>query len=304
MSSDLPSLGSTIENTDETATAAVDGLGDALAQLDGVRAGEVDESVLPEFEREDTSDEIVSTRPALQALNEQQLDALREFRDEGVEHRPALLRWLLRLQYRTLGRLPDYWYFHIATDPTALACVLTGPTRGVYNRRGETNVTPKEAWGTRRRLVARYLRPACREAFRFLRPKATEYLDDEYDPEKMAALAMRPALDEHYQRQEEALAEFHEGFESADVLDAWLQRLDAATFGTMKAVHPEFDYELTTTRLQPELSTSSEQMYVEARERIIARFLLPACNVAVRELAERAGESDDQETTASSGVEL
>ncbi|QZX98733.1 hypothetical protein [Halobaculum rubrum] len=301
MSSELPSLGG---DTDETAAGAVDGLADALDQLDEPRSGAVDESVLPEFEIEETGDEIESTRPALQALNEQQLEALREFRDEGVEHRPALLRWLLRLQYRTLGRLPDYWYSHIATDPTALACVLTGETRGVYNRRGETKITPADAWCTRRRLVARYLRPACREAFRFLRPKAAEYLEGNRDPEKMAALAMRPALDEHYSRQERAIAEFHEGFDSVAVLDEWLQRLDAATFGTMKAVEPDFDYQLTTSRLQPELTTCSEPMYVEERERIIAWNLLPACNVAVRELADQAGESQDEEKTASSGVEL
>jgi len=186
---------------------AVEGLQSMAKAIDDVAEGglEAQDSVLPEFELEDQNDDrLQPTRPALQNLNERQLEALREFRDRGVEHRPALLRWLLRLQYRTLGRLPDFWFHHIATDPTALACVLTGPNRGVYGERDQTNITSAEAWATRRRLVALYLRPACRDAFRTLRPKATEYLDDDKDPEKMAALAMRPALDEHYQRQERA----------------------------------------------------------------------------------------------------
>jgi len=283
--------------------AAVDG---DLDVLDGEAAtDEVAETVLPEFEPVDhDDDELQPTRPALANLNEQQLEALREFRDEGVEHRPELLRWLLRLQFRTLGRLPDYWYHHVATDPTALACVLTGENRGAYGEKDGTKVTAREAWAARRRLVAKYLRPACRDAFRTLRPKATEYLDDEKDPDKMAALAMRPALDEHYQRTERALAQFHRGFETEDALDEWLHQLDLATFGAIKAVESDFDYVLLTDESAPDLYLSDAERYVEARESIMARYLLPATNVAVRELAERAGESDDETSDHSGGVDV
>lgn len=296
--------------TEVIAADAVDGLTALLEEVQHVTDGvedveEVAETVLPEFDPDrDDDDELQPTRPALQNLNEQQLDALREFRDEGVAHRPALLRWLLRLQFRTLGRLPDYWYHHVATDPTALACVLTGPNRGAYGEVDGTNITPAEAWATRRRLVAKFLRPACRDAFRTLRPKATEYLDDQKDPDKMAALAMRPALDEHYQRQERALAQFWRGFESEDDLDEWLHELDMATFGAIKAVEPDFDYVLLTDASAPDLYLSDEERYVEARERIMARYLLPATNVAVRELAERAGESDDETSDHSGGVDV
>lgn len=277
------------------------------ADADAVEASDaVAETVVPEFEPldRDDDDELRPTRPALANLNEQQLEALREFRDEGVEHRPALLRWLLRLQFRTLGRLPDFWYHHVATDPTALACVLTGPNRGAYGVRDGTDVTPSEAWAARRRLVAKYLRPACRDAFRALRPKATEYLDDEKDPDKMAALAMRPALDEHYQRTEHALDQFHRGFDSEDDLDEWLHELDLATFGAIKAVESDFDYVLLTDESAPDLYLSDAERYVEARESIMARYLLPATNVAVRELAERAGESDDETSDHSGGVDV
>jgi len=263
------------------------------------------DDVLPEFDPDfDEDDELQPTRPALQNLNERQLEALDEFRDQGVEHRPALLRWLLRLQYRTLGCLPDLWYHHVATDPTALACVLTGPNRGQYGARPETNISPAEAWATRRRLVAMYLRPACREAFRTLRPKATEYLDDKKNPEKMAALAMRPALDEYYQRQETALSSFHDGFDSEQQFDQWLHELDLATFGSIKAVSPDFDYRLLTDPSAPALYLSDDQAHIEARDRIMARFLLPATNVAIRELAQRAGESDDETAEHSGGVEV
>ncbi|NEU56755.1 hypothetical protein [Halorussus sp. MSC15.2] len=300
------------------AADAAEGVTETVRQIQAFVEGDVDveqvetasdevaETVLPEFEPvdSDADDELQPTRPALANLNEQQLEALREFRDEGVEHRPELLRWLLRLQFRTLGRLPDYWYHHVATDPTALACVLTGENRGAYGEKDGTDVTPQEAWAARRRLVAKYLRPACRDAFRTLRPKATEYLDDDKNPDKMAALAMRPALDEHYQRTERALAQFHRGFENEDDLDEWLHHLDLATFGAIKAVESEFDYVLLTDESAPDLYLSDAERYVEARERIMARFLLPATNVAVRELAERAGESDDETSDHSGGVDV
>lgn len=304
-------------DSEALAADAVEGMTEVVDQLQALADGDLDlgdtdldrdevaETVLPEFEPEDREDdELQPTRPALANLNEQQLEALREFRDEGIEHRPALLRWLLRLQFRTLGRLPDYWYHHVATDPTALACVLTGENRDAYGEKDGTSVTASEAWAARRRLVAKYLRPACRDAFRTLRPKATEYLDDEKDPDKMAALAMRPALDEHYQRCERALAQFHRGFASEDDLDEWLHQLDLATFGAIKAVESDFDYVLLTDQSAPELYLSDDERYVEARESIMARYLLPATNVAVRELAERAGESDDETSDHSGGVDV
>ncbi len=305
-------------DSEALAADAAEGMTEAVRRLQAVADGDLGaldsatadddaaETVLPEFEPldRDDDDEFQATRPALANLNERQLKALREFRDDGVEHRPELLRWLLRLQFRTLGRLPDYWYHHVATDPTALACVLTGENRGAYGEKDGTDVTPSEAWAARRRLVAKYLRPACRDAFRTLRPKATEYLDDEKDPDKMAALAMRPALDEHYQRTERALAQFHRGFDVEDDLDEWLHQLDLATFGAIKAVASDFDYLLLTDESAPDLYLSDAERYVEARESIIARFLLPATNVAVRELAERAGESDDETADHSGGVDV
>jgi hypothetical protein len=112
-------------DTDSEALAAdaVEGMTETVRQLQAAADGDLDvldgeastdevaETVLPKFEPEDRDDdELQPTRPALANLNEQQLETLREFRDEGVEHRPALLRWLLRLQFRTLGRLPDYWH--------------------------------------------------------------------------------------------------------------------------------------------------------------------------------------------------
>ncbi|WP_435099621.1 hypothetical protein [Halarchaeum sp. P4] len=264
-------------------------------------------SVLPDFEPEDEHDEdrIETYRPALATLHQQQMETLRGFLQNGVETRRGLLTWLLRLQYRTLGRLPDYWYFNIATRPSALAVVLTGDERGQYGERDGTDITLKEARSFRRRLVARYLRPACRDAFRELRTRAVEYLDeDNPDPEKMAALAMRPALDEHYQRQEAALEDLLDGFESVDALDEWLHDLDLATFGAIKEVEPEFDFLLLDDAVARRACLRDEPRYVLARERIAARYLLPAFNVAVRTLAEKAGETNLATSEHSGGVEV
>lgn len=268
-------------------------------------SSEVETAVLPEFEPESREeDEELLTRPSLVHLNQEQLEALRDFKRNGVHNRRELLHWLLRLQYRTLGKLPDFWYYHIATRPAALSVVLTGDERGSYGR-GETDVSPDEAEHFRRRLVAKYLRPACRDALRELRTSSNEYLEEALDVEKMASLAMRPALDEFYQRQEEALQSFLDGFDDVDALDEWLHELDLATFGAIKDVDDEFDYRvLNETVTQRACLNKRAERYELARERIAARFLLPAFNLAVREVAEKAGETDLTSRDESGGVEV
>lgn len=264
-------------------------------------------TVLPEMDVDDEPEdaEPTSYRPALDALNREQEQALREFKREGVGTRGELLGWLLRLQYRTLGRLPDYWYYHVATRPGALAVVLTGEKRGSYGARESTNVTLEEASAFRRRLVARYLRPACRDAFRDLRTSAVEYLDDKRpDPERMAALAMRPALDEFYSIQVDALEEFLAGFGDVDALEDWLHELDKATYGEIKAVERHLDYKILDSPVARRIMLRDAPRYAQARERFAARYILPATNVAVRSLAEQAGESDVSDSDGSGGVDV
>jgi hypothetical protein len=245
-------------------------------------------------------------RPALAALNSEQQAALEEFKADGAETRRDLLHWLLRLQYRTLGRLPDFWYFNVATRPGALAVVLTGDERGSYGARNGTNISLAEAAAYRRRLVARYLRPACRDAFRELRTSAIEYLDDDQtpDPDRMAALAMRPALDESYQLQRDALDELLDGFGTVDALEQWLHELDSATYGEIKTVEPDLGFEILDNRTARRVMLRDEERYATARERFAARYLLVACNVSVRELALHAGEADVRESEETGGVGL
>lgn len=263
-------------------------------------------TVLPDLDRDEyEADYIESVRPALTNLSQEQQAALDDFRDNGLLDRPALLQWLLKLQYRTLGRLPDYWFTHVSTDPSALAVVLTGPHRGEYGAKKETRITPEEAWQMRRKLVAVYLRPAARDAFRELRTKAVEYTDgNRPDPEKMAAFAMRPALEEHYQRQREALRAFTEGFDSELALDRWCHELDLATFGAIKRIEPRFDALIQNEPLAPDLYLSDESRYVNTREAIAARFLLPATNVAVRQVALTSGEASNEKREKTTGVEV
>lgn len=263
------------------------------------------ETVLPQMEEPDAGDDRPdSYRPALDALSREQERALREFKHEGVGTRDALLEWLLRLQYRTLGRLPDFWYYHVSTRPGALAVVLTGDERASYGARDETTVSLEEAASYRRRLVARYLRPACRDAFRELRTSAIEYLDESPDPDRMAALAMRPALEEHYDLQEETVADLLAGFGGLDDLEDWLHRLDKATFGEIKSVEPDLDYRILDNRTARRIMLRQEERYRIARERMAARYLLPATNVATRQLSAQAGEIPESEAVDSGGVEI
>lgn len=267
---------------------------------------EAAETVLPDLDRDRFDDgEIESVRPALANLNAEQLAALEDVRDNGLPDRRALLMWLLKCQFRTLGRLPDYWYTHVATDPVALAVMLTGEERGSYGSQDGTRISPREAFQARRRLVAVYLRPACRDAFRELRTKAVPYTNGEKpDPSKVAAFAMRPDLEEHYQRQREALRSFIEGFDTEREVDQWVHEFDLATFGAIKTIEPRFDAKLLNEPLAPELYLSDERRYRRTRESIAARYVLPATNVAVREVVLTSDEDPTEEREETKGVQV
>jgi hypothetical protein len=247
-------------------------------------------TALPDMERETDDDGPIETRPALSQLHESQLDALREFRDSGVGSRRELIKWLNRLQFRTLGEIPHEWFFRVVTDPVALSIMI--PSQD-WTRAG-AEITETEGRAVRRRLVSRFLRPACRDAFRQLRPDATEWIEEDDGPipdaETIDVLALRPALDSHLERQESVISEWISGMDSTDECEAWLHRLDRATWGEIKRVDAGFDHTILTGPSAPELWLDDSREWIETRERIVGRFLLPATNAAVRQLVSRSKE--------------
>jgi len=243
-------------------------------------------------DKEDRADG--SPFPALDALNQAQTQALDRFREAGFESRRDLLIWLHELEYQTLGRMPWWWHYEMATKSAALEVLITGEEADRYR----DEVSPATAREERRHLAAKYLRPAFRSAYRELRTAATEYLDEDIEPEKAGSFVLRPALETFYSRQHTALQDLLDGFESRAALETWLHDLDRATHGGINAVERQlemqFDVQLVSKPTIREAMLSPDGAEAQnARERIAARWLLPACNLSVRQLAAQVGESPD-----------
>ena len=241
----------------------------------------------------DSGRRLRSHRPALEGLHRDQKESLASFRD-GFDSRRDLLWWSHDFQYLSLGRVKDGFYFGVATRPTLLAVALTGPRREELRPDVDLDVAESE----RRRLVSAYLRPACEAAFRDLRDRATEYLDEERpDSAAIATVAARPALEEHQKLQEKRIESFLDGFDDLADVEEWLHDLDMALFGSMLAVEPNFDHKLLSGVVERRVVLEDDERYKRERERWVARYLLPACNVSVRKLVASAGESAETESS-------
>jgi len=254
--------------------------------------------LLPDFEVDDgdVDDLADGPYPALDALNSVQRNALDRFREEGFADRREFTLWLHDLQYHTLGRVPWWWFYDICTNTVALSVVITSSQREEYR----DSISPAEAKSERRRLTAKYLRPACRRAYRELRTKATEYLDEDVDFEQSNSFALRPALNSYHDRQHQALTSFLDGFESIAGLEEWLHELDRITNGSIndieRQLEMQFDVQMVSNKTARRAATSPDDpRYQNVRERIAARWILPATNVSVQELALKAGESTETE---------
>jgi len=254
--------------------------------------------LLPDFEVDEGGDRDVDADltegpyPALDALNSVQRTALDRFRDEGFADRRAFILWLHDLQFHTLGRIPWWWFYDICTNTVALSVVITSEQRQEYR----DSISPAEAKNERRRLASKYLRPACRRAYRELRTKADEYLDEDIDFEKSNAFALRPALNAYHERQHAALQSFLAGFDDITALEQWLHNLDRITNGSIDEVERQlemqFDVQMVSNKTARRAATSpNDPRYQNVRERIAARWILPATNISARQLALKAGES-------------
>jgi hypothetical protein len=251
------------------------------------------------FEFVDTPDEDPDAiKPALNRLREEQREALRRFRTVGFDSRAELLVWLHTFQYRTLGRVADWVYVLIPTKDVTVACCLSDAAARERHH-PDSSLTAAERRSERRRQASKHLRPACRRALRELRTKANEYADvgDESppDPDRAPHTVLRPVFDEYHQRQRRRLVEWLRGFDDVDALAEWVHDFDYDTIGELDSVPgaEEFDYELLEKRAARRVALGDEPRYVREREHLAARYLLPATNSAVRELAARAAETAD-----------
>jgi len=246
----------------------------------------------------DSTSEPAPRRPALNRLRDEQRRALQTFREDGFASRQQLLEWLHTFQYRTLGRVADWVYFLLPTrDVTVTCCLNNAEARKRHHPRSFLDADQRAA--ERRRQAAKHLRPACRKALHELRTQATEFVGEGNpapDPANSAYTALRPALDEYQQRQRIRLQRWFDGFDSVSELAEWLHDFDYDTLGEIENIPggEEFDYELLEQRTARRVALGDSDAYAREREQLAARYLLPACNRAVRELAASASEAADE----------
>ncbi len=240
-----------------------------------------------------------SRRPALIALSAD-IERLAGELVDGFESRRAIITWSQELAPRVLGEIPDQFFRDLADafkrsgehERTLLAALLDLPARS-------RELDHSAAVRLRRRIADRVLAPAYRRAFRRLRTKATEYVDEAgsdsaHHPGKQRYIAMRPALSELDRYQQRALTELLDGrVETADDLRRWTILLEIATHGEIADEIIDRSLEEPSTRsmltdLNPESATN------RARELYLQRFVLPAFNAGVRSLRGKAKEEPDE----------
>jgi hypothetical protein len=226
-------------------------------------------------------------RPALETL---QLDqrALVDATDSRLEDRPtpswdlrqgfpdrrAVVEWYQRATIRTLGHFAD------AVPPTKL--VSDRPL--VDALIGDD--ADDHAHKRRRQLEEQKLLPACRDAYDDLRGAAGEYievLEDnserdplDFQPEKQANLAMRPAFSHLDHLQHATLTALWGGFETSDRIRDWMHSLNRAANGQAPADLPKrtmTDRQIRACLLdEPDDATHARRV----RERYAIVLLLPA----------------------------
>ncbi|MEA5387233.1 hypothetical protein VB779_09335 [Haloarculaceae archaeon H-GB11] len=198
-------------------------------------------------------------------------------------------------------------------QPVLLAALLQGSAR-------RRPLPPKVVDELRERLLSALVRPSYHRAFRELRKGAGEYIEqseDEsaHDPAKQRYIAMRPALDELDERQEEALADVVDGLEDSAAILEWGETVELATHGEVNEVDkPEWVTStagsrdlITRCHTEPQtrrLLTSTTAELRPARELFAAVHLVPAYNRGVRDMAGRAGELPDADHTPNSPTQL
>jgi len=237
-------------------------------------------------------------RPALVTLSED----VRERVDEllgGLRSEGRALEWLQEVTIRTLGTIDKRVYSDFARQFRGQQGVLLAAMLDPSARRDRMRGLDDEvAERTREHLVAHYVTPAHRKAFRRLRGDATDYADaagdgDAHNPKRQRFVAMRPELSELEQWQQRALDSLLEGFDDRSELLEWSHDLLLAT-------HGELDEEWVT-RVYDEESTASIMLGdtpedKRARRLFAAHHLLPYYRAGVRVLSGRASEVADEGT--------
>jgi hypothetical protein len=243
-----------------------------------------------------TSNDPEPYRPALVTLSEDVRERVDELRT-GLVDEDRVLEWFQEITIRTLGRIDERVYWDLARQFRGEQGVLLAALLRPGKRRGDMAALEEPvAIRVREHLVAHYVVPAHRDAFRELRTDATEYGDgagdgDAHNPKRQRFIAMRPALSELETWQEHAIEALLDGFDArGDLLD-WGHDLMLATHGELDRewLTRVYDEEPTVGMLLGETPADAR-----ARRLFAAHHVLPRYRAGVRVLAGRAGEVPDE----------
>jgi len=233
-----------------------------------------------------------SYRPALVTLTNDVRELTTELM-EGLRSEERVLEWLQEMTIGTLGQLDRVVYDDIARQFRGAQGMMLAALVVPEKRRGEmSDLSEDTARELREQLLAEYVHPAHRDAFRELRTDATEYIDagddeDEHNPDRQRFVAMRPALTELQQWQQHALASLLVGFESrAEVLD-WGHDILLATHGELDE---DWVSRACRERSTLDILTGDSRTDEHARRLFAAYHVLPRFRDGVRVLTDRAGE--------------
>lgn len=244
-------------------------------------------------------DELESYRPSLVKLTNDVAN-LRDDLEQGFSSREELLLWLQRACVRTLGEIPMRVIDEIGRqfrplrgdedEGVLLAALLTGAAR-------DRDIPEDVAMNLRRQLAAEYLEPAAVRAFERLRADAGEYVESshdgsEHDPARQRHIAMRPALDEIDENQQQALRELLDGFEDKSELMDWTDLLQLATHGELSE---GFITRLFNEHATIKMLTGELDKHRRARQLFAAYYIIPLYNAGVRDLSGRATEQPSSE---------
>jgi hypothetical protein len=250
-----------------------------------------------------TADARESRRPALVKLVIDVTDLEQELLN-GFHSRREVLEWSQRLTVRSLGEVPTKWYLELARQFRGLPS--DGRERALMSALLVADERLRDldegaADQLRARIAAEAIRPAAHRALRQLRADAGEYLDDAdaesvstHDPRVQRFIAMRPALDELEAFQKRGLWRLLAGFDEREEIMDWGSDLELASHGEI----PERIVERAVTEPSTRRMLLSDRDVDErTRELFAARYLVPAFNRGVRDLAGRTAEQPESGQT-------
>jgi len=237
-------------------------------------------------------------RPALVTLSED-IRGLSEELTDGLESEERALEWLQEVTIRTLGELDSRVYQDMTRQFRSSQGLLLAALLRPSARSADLSIEESKATQVRERLLARYVHPAHRSAFRELRTNATEYTreaseGDAHNPERQNHIAMRPALSELEKWQQRALTELLDGFEEVGEILDWGHDVLLATHGELSR---DWVTRVVEERSTVETLLSDSRADARARRLFASHHLMPRYRAGIRVLSRRAAElpSEDVE---------